>query len=326
MRKVLLLHTGGTLGMQGSPMKPGGFLESLTENVPALPQIAEVETRVVYNLDSSDVGPSHWSTLAQVISESRRDYDGFVIVHGTDTMAYTASALSFALEGLDRPVILTGAQRPLTALRSDAPRNLIDAVELATYDIPEVAICLDGVLLRGCRSTKSHNRDYRAFDSPGTAPLAKLGVDVDLAPHIRRPDRRFSCTPAFDDKVIVIFVTPGLQPALMEHLLDAPTPPRGIVLSAFGVGTAPTHFLPLAPVVKKAVDNGIDVVAITQSSGRIDLSLYQTGVSLLEAGAIPGGCMLAEAATTKLMHALARFENRHQRAAYLQSNVAGEMD
>ena len=163
MARVLLLHTGGTLGMTGSPLKPDAYNSAITDAVPEISELADVDTDIVFNLDSSDIGPEHWAELASRIADARDTYDGFVIVHGTDTMAYTASALAFTLRGLDRPVILTGAQRPLSALRTDARRNLADAVDVATRDIPEVCICFDGLLFRGCRTTKSSSRDYRAF-------------------------------------------------------------------------------------------------------------------------------------------------------------------
>jgi len=162
--------------MKGTPLEPDVFASKLQDSVPELAQIADLDTQIVANLDSSDVGPELWTDLATRIEAAYDDYDGFVVVHGTDTMSYTASALSFALEDIGKPVILTGAQRPLTALRTDARRNLADAVELATRNIPEVAICFDGLLLRGCRTTKGSARDYRGFLSPDCPPLATLGV------------------------------------------------------------------------------------------------------------------------------------------------------
>jgi hypothetical protein len=186
VKKVLILHTGGTLGMTGEPLEPDAYSQALTEAVPELTKLAEIDTRIVFNLDSSDVGPEHWTSLTAEIASSYDDFDGFVIVHGTDTMSYTASALAYTLVGLDKPVVLTGAQRPLSALPTDARRNLADAVELATRDIPEVGICFDGLFLRGCCSTKNNVRDYRAFDSPGISALARLGVDIDVGEHLYR--------------------------------------------------------------------------------------------------------------------------------------------
>jgi L-asparaginase len=324
MSRVLIIHTGGTLGMTGTPLEPGAYAAALTDRLPELSKIADLETKIPFNLDSSDVGPDHWRQLAELIGRERENYDGFVVVHGTDTMAYTASALAYALRGLDRPVVLTGAQRPLAALRTDARRNLADSVEIATGSVPEVAICFDGLLLRGCATTKTNVRDYRAFESPGIPPLARLGVEVEFADHIRRPDGPFQVHPAFDSRVSVIEVHPGMEPAHLEAILQSDRPPRGIVLAAYGVGTVPTADRPLAPVIERAVEAGVEVLVVTQSFGKVDLSLYENSLVLQEAGAIGGGEMGTEAAVTKLMHALARFETSSERRDYLQTNIAGE--
>src|SRR5690554_7142149 len=257
MKRVLLLHTGGTLAMTGPPLLPDAYSSVLTEAVPELEKIARLDTRIVLNLDSSDLGPAHWTTLCDEITAHYADYDGFVIVHGTDTMAYTAGALAFALVGLDKPVILTGAQRPLASLRTDARRNLVDAVEMATRDVPEVAICFDGLLLRGCCSTKSNVRDYRAFDSPGIPALAKLGDDIDLAEHIRRPRVPFAPDARFEVQVLAINMTPGFQPGMLEMLLGMPQPPRGVIIAGFGSGTVPREKGSLAPAVKRSEERRV---------------------------------------------------------------------
>jgi L-asparaginase len=324
-KRVLILHTGGTLGMKGDPLEPGSYAATLLESVPEMLKIAQVEMEIVCNLDSSDLGPAQWSALAQRIDAGRERYDGFVVVHGTDTMAYTASALAFCLSGLDRPVVLTGAQRPLAALRTDARRNLADAVDLATRDIPEVGICFDGLLLRGCRTTKSNARDYRAFESPGCEPLARLGVDIDLGAHIRRPAQPFDANPCFDPSVLCLQLTPAIQPALLEAITKAPGL-KGLVLVAFGLGTAPTTFHPIAPALKEAIEAGLEVVVVSQSLGPVDLTLYKNSQALAEAGALSGGRLRVEAATTKLMHALALHPtDRAARRRYLAWNVAGEL-
>ncbi len=342
MKRVLLLHTGGTLGMAAPPAPPTGgsaprglapdrFARALVAQVPELTRLAEIDTRILCNLDSSDVGPEEWSALALEVAAARERADGVVIVHGTDTMAYTASALSFALEGLDRPVVLTGSQRPLGEVRTDARHNLVDAVDLATRDIPEVGICFDGALLRGNRATKGDAWSYAAFASPGCPPLARLGIDVEVAPHVRRPPLvptvPFRCRPEFDPRVAIVHVLPGMAPASFEALLDHPrTAPRGIVLCAFGVGNVPTRARPLAPAVRRAVDGGVTVLVVSQAwAGAVDLTLYENGAALADAGALPGGDLRVEAAAVKLMHALAIFpDDPAGRADYLSANVAGE--
>lgn len=325
-KKVVLLHMGGTLGMQGSPLHPGAYGQRLVEHVPEITHIAELDIHILCNLDSSDVGPEEWTLAARTIEAARQEAAGFVILHGTDSMAFTASALAFSLKGLDRPVVMTGAQRPLVAHRTDARRNLVDAVELATCDLPEVGVCFDGLLLRGCRAVKGDARSYHAFHSPGCEPLARMGVDVDVSDHVRRPSEPFECDPRFDARVAVVYVTPGLEPATIEGMLDSRAAPRGIVLAAFGVGTVPTRKRALAPVVRRAVEGGVPVVVVNQRAGRVDLGLYENSLALADAGAIPGGEMSTEAATVKLMSALARCERDDALRAFLMRDVAGERE
>jgi L-asparaginase len=330
VRSVLLLHTGGTLGMSGrrpSPLQPDTWSQAILSRVPELAELARIETRILCNLDSSDLGPEEWSALAAEVSAARESHDGVVIIHGTDTMAYTASALSFALEGLDRPVILTGSQRPLGEIRTDARRNLVDAVDLATRDIPEVGICFDGHLLRGNRATKGDAWSYAAFASPGCLPLARLGLDVEIAPHVRRPQREFRADGRFDSRVGVYHVLPGMIPATLARLAGAGEEGlRGIVLAAFGVGNVPSRAAEVAPEVRRLVDAGVTVLVVTQArAGAVDLGLYSNGVGLREAGAVPGGDLGLEAASVKLMHALARWpDDAAARRAYLEADVAGE--
>src|SRR5262245_60987040 len=192
------LAQGRSAGKRPTPLQPDTWSQALVERVPELARLARVETRILCNLDSSDIGPDEWAALAEEVAAARASHDGVVIIHGTDTMAYTASALSFALEGLDKPVVLTGSQRPLSEIRTDARRNLVDAVDLATRDIPEVGICFDGRLLRGNRATKGDAWSYGAFASPGCPPLARLGIDVEIAAHVRRPIQQFNVLPKFD--------------------------------------------------------------------------------------------------------------------------------
>ncbi len=322
--RVLVLHTGGTLGMRGKPLKPDAFSTALTEAVPEINELADLEVRIVFNLDSSDIGPTHWTQLAAEIDKSRHDFDGFVVVHGTDTMAYTACALSFALLHLGKPVILTGAQRPLASVRTDARRNLVDAVEVATSGLGVVGICFDGLLLRGVRTTKSNVNDYRAFESPGAEPVARLGVDVVYAPHQPPVSSAYVFRPEFDPRVMALHVAPGFPSELLAELVEE-SDLKGLVLAAYGLGTVPTAGPDVGAFVERAVGAGLDVLVITQSAGKVDLSRYPNGRALKEAGAIAGGEMTIEAAVTKMMHAVAQFPQARDRQAYLLANVCGEL-
>ncbi len=326
-KKILLIHTGGTIAMEGEQhLEPGHYASALVEQLPEYMGFASIDSMILCNLDSSDIGPRQWSELARTISSKRSEYDGFIVIHGTDTMPYTASALAFALEGLDKPVILTGAQRPLGALRNDARRNLADSIEVATLDIPEVGICFDGLLMRGCRTYKVNTRAYHAFDSPGCEPLARLGVDITLGKHIRRPAAPFRCCPRFDAKVMMIHVTPGMNTHLLMPLLEGEDHLDGIVLIPFGVGTIPCLESDVADFVGMATDRNIDVLVANGTTGKIDLPLYENSAILADAGAISGGEMRPEAACVKLMHACATYPDKGERHDYLCWNVAGELE
>ena len=312
------------------PLAPDRYARALLGEVPELARLADIETRILCNLDSSDIGPDEWTALAGEVADARSRADGIVIVHGTDTMAYTASALSFALVGLDRPVILTGSQRPLGAVRTDARRNLVDAVDLATRDVPEVGICFDGRLLRGNRATKGDAWSYAAFGSPALAPLARLGLDVEIAPHVRRPQpgAPFCLTSSFDPRVALAWIVPGMDPDHLLRLVEGGRGDalRGLVIAAFGVGNVPLRARSLAPAVATIVKQGVTVVIATQArAGAVDLARYENGAALAHAGALPGGDMTTEAALVKLMHALALHPaDTGARAAYILSDIAGE--
>ncbi len=314
-------------GRKPTPLRPDTYAQEIVARVPELAELAEIETRILCNLDSSDVGPEEWSALAEEVAQARAAHDGVVVIHGTDTMAYSAAALSYALAGLDRPVVLTGSQRPLGEIRTDARRNLVDAVDLATRDIPEVGICFDGQLLRGNRATKGDAWSYGAFASPGCAPLARLGLDVEIGAHLRRPSRPFSVDARFDARVVVCWVVPGMEPATLARMAEGA---HGVVLAAFGVGNVPLRPQSIAAEVARLVEAGVSVLVVTQArAGAVDFSLYESGAKLKEAGAISGGDMLLEAAVVKLMHALALHPGGGSdevlaRRAYLLSDAAGE--
>ena len=329
--RLLLVHTGGTLMMRGgdtAPLAPDVYTRDLLAELPVLRKIAEIETRILFNLDSSNIQPHHWVALAATVHEALghvRDsgsasgapsarsapsralprYDGVVVVHGTDTMAYTASALAFLLPGLDRPVILTGSQRPLVDVRTDARNNLVDACHLATMPIPEVAIAFDSKLLRGCRATKLDAWGMSAFGSPTCPALAELGIGVQLAPHVlsARPIEPFDAR--IEARVLAVRAFPGLDPKLLLGALASGV--RGMVIEAFGSGNVPVMENSLIPVIEAARGVDVPVVIVSQSPrGAVDLARYEGGVAAAKAGAIGAGDMTTEAALTKLMVTLGR--------------------
>lgn len=310
MKRVSLLLTGGTLGMEGRrprPLHPGTYLRDLLQVVPEIGELAQVHVELLWNLDSSNIGPEHWRGLAERIVELRREEapDGFVVIHGTDTMAYTASGLSFLLEGLDRPVILTGSQRPLGEIRSDARMNLVNAVELATRDVPEVAIGFGPHLLRGNRTTKVDVWRYDAFESPNHPPLARIGLGVELSGAVRRPSSApMTVRGAMDPRVVCLRLTPGLPGGAIVGAARGGGA-RGVVLTAYGSGNVPTADPSVLGALEALRDDGVPVVLTSQSlRGGVDPTLYECGQAALARGAIPAGDMTVEAAVTKLMWAL----------------------
>lgn len=326
--RVLILHTGGTLGMAGGsgPLRPAHFAERLRERIPELWQIARIDLEIFCNVDSSDLGPPLWQGLARRIFERLPRYAGIVVTHGTDTMAYTASALSLMLRGLDRPVVLTGSQRPLAEIRTDARLNLIDAVTAAARgpDLPEVVICFDSRLFRGNRARKVKIAEYDAFDSPNLPPLGGLGVEVTIEPQRRRRGRP-RLLDALETAVHAIHVFPGMDPAPHLAWLESGRV-KGMVLFAFGAGNFPlAGERSLLPLFERARDLRIPVLVGSQAHrNAVDLDLYESGAAARELGAIGAGDMTPETCLVKMMHALAYGRTLAGVRRILEANLAGE--
>lgn len=337
--KVLLIYTGGTIGMGRNILT--GALEPLDFNhlVKNVPEFQQIETEIdTYQftppIDSSDMSPRLWAQIVRIIMERYDDYDGFVILHGTDTMAYTASALSFMLENLTKPVILTGSQLPIGQLRTDGKENLITSIELAcahhqdgTPMVPEVCIYFSGRLLRGNRSTKINADGFNAFDSFNHPHLCDAGVNFTYHEHhILRPDYSRPVIPhlALDPNVIVFSLFPGLQENIVRHVLDAPEL-RGIVMRTFGSGNAPQKPW-IMRILKEACYRGVIVVNISQCvSGNVEMSRYGAGYQLKDVGVVSGYDCTVEAAVTKLMHLQACYKDHHMVRTYMNRDIAGEI-
>ncbi len=282
------------------PLAPDVYTQDLLAELPVLRKIAAIETRIFSNLDSSDMQPHHWVELAQLVHGALEAFDGVVIVHGTDTMAYTASALAFLLDRLAKPVILTGAQKPLGDVRTDARTNLVDACHLATLPIPEVGIVFDSKLLRGCRTTKIDAWGMSAFASPNCPPLAELGLGVQLAPHILPPGQPPPFDARLDARVLAVRTFPGLDPKLLHGALAGGV--RGLLIEAFGAGNVPQLENSLIPVIDAARGLDVPVVIVSQCTrGTVDLSRYVGGKAAQEAGAISAHDMTVESSLALLM-------------------------
>jgi L-asparaginase len=311
--RVLIIYTGGTFGMtydSEGVLIPFDFALIL-EHLPTLKNFALELTVISFDkpIDSSNIEPDHWKALGNIIYQNYLTHDGFVVLHGTDTMAYTASALSFMLEGLSKPVVFTGAQLPIAEPRSDARENLITALEIASAKkdgrplIPEVCIYFDYVLLRGNRSKKVESMQFDAFDSGNYPPLAKAGVKIDynysvIREHLVRPNLQLRSN--LDTNISILKLFPGIQSAIVDAILQTKGL-KALILETYGSGNAPTSD-GLIMSLKRAINQGIIIVNISQCpGGMVTQGRYETSRELQRIGVIGGADMTTEAAVTKLM-------------------------
>lgn len=279
-------------------------------------------------LDSADLRPADWVRIADAVVRRYHDYDGFVVLHGTDTMAYSTSAVSFLLPGLGKPVVFTGAQLPLSDVRSDGREHLVTSLLLAADGgIPEVSLYFGGVLLRGNRAQKVHSNHFVAFASGALPPLARVGVQIEVARHLVRPAGPgvpVDVTLPRAPEVVAVRLFPGITARMLRQLMAPPV--EGVVLEAYGAGTFPTQDPDLLAAVREAVDRGVVVVTTSQvHAGRVAPSRYGTGAALADAGAASAHDLTPEAALTKLYVLLAHGAPAADVRRRLVEDVVGEL-
>jgi L-asparaginase len=337
-RRVYIAYTGGTIGMkktrEGYAPAPG-YLQEQMRRIPELeddriPEYVLGEYEPL--LDSANMAPPDWLKIATDIHERYHDFDGFVVLHGTDTMAYTASALPFLFEGLAKPVVLTGSQIPLAAVRSDARENLITALLIASDPrVTEVCLYFGGQLLRGCRAVKVNAVGFDAFASPNFPPLGLAGIDIEIDyPRLRPPAaaafRLLAPADAATSEpaVAALRIFPGISAAIVRQVVQPPL--RGLVLEAYGVGNAPDRDVALLDTLAEATARGLVTVSVTQClRGTVDLGDYATGSALARAGVVSGYDLTAEAALAKLFHLLRQGHPPDRVKALLQTDLRGEL-
>lgn len=336
---ILIIYTGGTIGMIENPethtLQPFDFTH-LIDNVPKIKMLDYTIENIQFNppLDSSDMNPKYWMEMACAIEENFDRFDGFVVLHGTDTMSYTASALSFMLENLHKPVIITGSQLPIGEVRTDGEENLITALQIAAAtdinDAPmvqEVAILFENYLWRGNRSTKMSADNFNAFKSNNYPSLAKIGLGIHFNEEalmravMKRP---LKVRYAMDTNVMFLDLNPGISEEILRHQLSTPGI-KGIVLKTFGAGNAPTY-LWFLDAIRDAVDRGIVIVNVTQCvNGGVHTKRYLSGDRLAAAGVISGHDMTSEAAITKLMYLFGLGLPPAEVRKYLECSLCGEV-
>jgi len=326
-KKVLLIHTGGTIGMvrdeNHGVLKPDSLYESIHQMIPRLSDIADINVEIPFLCDSSDIGISHWQQIAALIGEAINTVDGVVITHGTDTMAYTASALSYMLSNLPIPVILTGAQKPLSDLRSDARANLINAVELATSAIHEVAVFFDAKLMRGNRSTKTHINHFDAFNSPNYPLLAKVGIDVEIYHrNLLNRSGMFHIFTRFDHNLAIF----RLFPACHGQSMIVPPETRAVLLVGYGAGNIPCKEDSIIRQVDIWQKEGKLIFLSSETpGGHLSPQLYEGGALLNSRGILHSGDMTHEATVIKLMFLLGHHQNPDDIRHNFETSLAGEV-
>jgi len=332
--KVLVIYTGGTIGMvqdEGGSLRPFA-MEHIYDVLPLLRNTNyQIDScQLEHIIDSSNMTPSLWVDIANIVEREYDNYDGFVVLHGTDTMAYTASALSFMFKNLGKPVVLTGSQLPLGMLRSDGRDNIICALEIAAQHdvvIPEVCIFFQSHLYRGNRSTKVSAEHFDAFTSYNYPSLAKAGIEIEYKRHLiaEQPLGNLLVRKQFDTNVAVLKLFPGIQPSVVRQMIDTPGL-KGLIIETFGSGNAPTEGW-FIDALKSGIDRGLIILDVTQcKAGAVKLRQYEASCDLDRIGVLSGHDITIEAAVTKMMFLLGiHGDNLELVKKRLETSLRGEI-
>lgn len=339
MTSILIIYTGGTIGMIENP-ETGALenfdMDQFRHHVPELKRFNFNIDAITFEspIDSSDMEPHYWMKIAKMIEDNYDNYNGFVVLHGTDTMSYTASALSFMLENLGKPVIVTGSQLPIGKLRTDGKENLLTSIEIAAARnaqgepmVPEVCIFFQSALMRGNRTTKINAEGFNAFRSYNFPPLAKAGIHIKYEAHlIRRPDpsKPFKVHYLLDNHVVFLTLFPGIREEVVD-LIPQVKGLKAVILKTYGAGNAPQRPW-LVTRLKKMTEQGIIVVNITQcSKGRVEMGLYETSLQLIESGVLNGYDSTPESMIAKLMFLLGNNYSREAIVEMMSQSLRGEI-
>ncbi len=325
--KIALLYVGGSIGMvmnqKTGRIEPLESLGVIHKAIPDMQKEVALDFFSIANVGSSEVTPQHWVEIARKIEEIYDDYEGFVVVHGTNTMSYTAAALSFALQNLSKPVVMTGALLPINDIAGDGRMNLIFAIRAAQLDIAEVCVALGPKVIRGTRAKKVDESLLQTFDSPRFPPLADFSTDVHLHPwRTVRRKRTLIAKPSFDANVVVVALTPGMPSSYLDAVLASK--PHGIVLRSYGPGMLSENIFGFLQTAKK---EGIPVLIISQTMrGAVDLHRYRKQLTIEELGVISGKNMGLECAVVKLMWALTQATTPLRLRELMERSLVGELD